>query len=52
MTAALWNGELAVVFMKLKKGWHVEKKKMKKTRPRLIGLKQHNRKQTNTFTFD
>ena len=26
MTAALWNGELAVVFMKLKKGWHVEKK--------------------------
>lgn len=51
MTAALWNGELAVVFMKLKKGWHVEKK-MKKTRPRLFGLKQHNRKQTNTFTFD
>ena len=50
MTAAFWNGELAVHFMKLKKGW--QKKKMKKTRPRLIGLKQHNRKQANTFTFD
>ena len=40
------TGSLRLFLWNLRKGgmW---KKQMKKTRPRLIGLKQHNRKQTN-----
>ena len=43
MTAALGNRKPAVVFMKVKERVACGKK-MEKSRPRLIGLKQHNRK--------
>ena len=53
MTAALWNGELAVVFMKLKKGWHVEKtNEENKATFNWLENNTIGNKQTNTSTFD
>ena len=51
MTAALWSKKPAVVFKKLKIGWHVGRK-MEKTRPRLIGFENNTigHKQTNPYS--